>query len=57
MLLETQQKQLQKGMQLSAGLASLVLFAAYSQELISVGNPAPLDLTDVRLIVGMFIGE
>ena len=42
MLLETQQKKL-KG-HASAGLASLVLFAAYSQELISAGNPAPLTL-------------
>lgn len=40
----------------SAGLAALVLFAAYSQELIGLGAKAQFLLNDPKIIAGLFIG-
>ena len=40
----------------SAGLAALVLFAAYNQELNDLGYDVFFELTDVRVLLGLLIG-
>lgn len=40
----------------SAGLATIILFASYTQELANLGHEIEFQLSDYRILVGLFIG-
>jgi K(+)-stimulated pyrophosphate-energized sodium pump len=40
----------------SAGLATIILFASYTQELLNLGQEIEFQLSDYRLLIGLFIG-
>ncbi|HWA64363.1 MAG TPA: sodium-translocating pyrophosphatase [Candidatus Paceibacterota bacterium] len=40
----------------SAGLAAMVLFASYTQELASLGKYVIFQLADIRVLIGLFVG-
>ncbi len=40
----------------SAGLASIVLFASFKEELLKLGDPAIFDLSNPRVLIGLFLG-
>ena len=40
----------------SAGLAAMVLFSAYTQELSQNGNQIIFELSDIRVLIGLFVG-